>query len=130
MLPHDFIGAQKKKLLAEKAFLEDQLQEIGGAKDINVKDAEDFDVNPPALSKDNEAREDDLEAQEVTTYTNNLAVEDNLERKLADVNEALGKIEAGRYGKCDNCAKDIPPKRLEVLPTARICLDCEQNKAE
>lgn len=130
MLSRDFIAAQKKKLLAEKAFLEDQLQDIGGAKDVNVKDAEDFDVNPPSLSKDTEAREDDLEAQEVTTYTNNLAVEDSLERKLADVNEAIGKIEAGRYGQCNNCSKEIPQARLAALPTARICLDCEQNKAE
>lgn len=130
MLSHDFIGAQKKKLLAEKAFLEDQLQDIGGTKDVNVKDAEDFDVNPPSLSKDTEAREDDLEAQEVTAYANNLAVEDSLERKLADVNEALGKIEAGRYGKCDNCPKEIPQARLAALPAARVCPDCEQNKAE
>lgn len=130
MISSDLIASQKKKLLAEKAFLEDQLQEIGGTKDTNVKDVEDFDVNPPALSKDNEAHEDDLEAQEVTTYTNNLAVEDSLEKKLADVNTALVKIEAGQYGKCENCSKDIPQKRLEALPAAKICLDCEQNKAE
>lgn len=130
MLPQDFIASQKKKLLAEKAFLEDQLLEIGGAKDTKIKNAEDFDVNPPSLSKDTEAREDDLEAQEVTTYTNSLAVEDSLERKLADVNEALVKVDKGQYGKCDNCSKEIPQKRLEALPTARICLECEQNKAE
>ena len=130
MLSQDFIASQKKKLLAEKAFLEDQLQDIGGAKDDNVKDVEDFDLNPPSLSKENEAQEDDLEAQEVTSYSNNLALEDSLEKKLADVNEALTKIEGGKYGHCDNCAKDIPQKRLEALPAARICLDCEQNKAE
>jgi RNA polymerase-binding transcription factor DksA len=131
MLSPEFIASQKKKLLAEKAFLEDQLQEIGGTKDDNVKDVEDFDINPPSLSKDNEAREDDLEAQEVTSYTNNLSVEDSLEKKLADVNVALTRIESGTYGQCDNCGhKEIPQKRLEALPAARICLDCEQNKAE
>ncbi len=130
MLPQEFVTSQKKKLLAEKAFLEDQLQDIGGIKDDNVKDVEDFDLSPPSLSKDTEAQEDDLEAQEVTSYINNLAIEDNLEKKLADVNKALAKIEAGDYGKCDNCAKEIPQKRLEALPAAQICLECDQNKAE
>jgi RNA polymerase-binding transcription factor DksA len=130
MLSKDFIAQQKKKLLAEKAFLEDQLQEIGGKRDINVKDVEDFDVNPPSLSRSNEAREDDLEAQEVTAYTNSLALEDSLEKKLADVNVALGKIENGHYGRCVNCHQEIPRERLEALPTAKICLECEQNKAE
>ena len=50
-------------------------------------------------------------------------------RFLADIDEALARIEDGTYGLCEDCEEPIEPKRLEVFPTARLCLT-HQEEAE
>jgi len=41
-----------------------------------------------------------------------------------EVLEALERINRGAFGRCENCGKDIPPERLDVLPYARHCAAC------
>ena len=38
--------------------------------------------------------------------------------------EALEKIEAGNYGKCENCGAHIPIERLKAYPAAKKSLNC------
>jgi DnaK suppressor protein len=45
------------------------------------------------------------------------------------VREALSRLEAGSYGKCVNCGRELPDERLEARPEAERCVDCQQ-KAE
>jgi len=128
MFDQDFLDKQKKRLLEDKSSIEKTLSERG-KKDQNVKDMEDYDVTPPHLSKKNEPLDLDLEAQEVAGFANRISVEKNLEARLEDINVALRRIEAGKYGKCDNCqGKSIEKERLEALPAARLCLDCEKKQ--
>lgn len=51
---------------------------------------------------------------------------------LNKIDAALGKIEEGTYGECENCGEDIGVKRLEARPVAELCIDCkaEQEKLE
>ena len=49
------------------------------------------------------------------------------ERALADVEDALSRIRQGTYGQCEFCGRPIPPDRLEAIPTARRCVDCERE---
>jgi DnaK suppressor protein len=42
------------------------------------------------------------------------------------IDESLRRIEDEEYGQCQNCEKDINPKRLAAIPWARYCLDCQQ----
>ncbi|MBW2490724.1 MAG: TraR/DksA family transcriptional regulator [Deltaproteobacteria bacterium] len=44
--------------------------------------------------------------------------------EIAEIELALTKMSAGRYGKCELCGKSIPIKRLEVLPATRLCRNC------
>lgn len=46
------------------------------------------------------------------------------EKMLRDISAALKRIDEGDYGICENCDEPINPKRLEVDPTARLCIDC------
>jgi len=48
--------------------------------------------------------------------------------ELCDINLALEKIDAGRFGLCENCSGKISTKRLKALPFARLCMDCKQEE--
>ena len=48
------------------------------------------------------------------------------ERKLIKkIDETIARIDAAEYGYCDNCGVEIGLKRLEVRPTATLCIDCK-----
>ncbi len=48
------------------------------------------------------------------------------ERKLIKkIDETIARIENGDYGYCDSCGVEIGLKRLEVRPTASLCIDCK-----
>ena len=44
--------------------------------------------------------------------------------RLQRIDAALGRIEDGDYGECLECGEPIPPRRLEIDPTATICVPC------
>jgi DnaK suppressor protein len=43
---------------------------------------------------------------------------------VAEVTEALGRVTAGTYGRCEVCGRPIPPGRLAARPTATRCVTC------
>lgn len=47
---------------------------------------------------------------------------------LAQIDDALERIDQEEYGECVECGEEIPEKRLEVLPFARYCVECKQRK--
>ncbi len=48
---------------------------------------------------------------------------------LREVNDALARIEAGTYGRCESCGQEIPPDRLDARPVARLCMACMRASA-
>ncbi|MCH5294341.1 MAG: TraR/DksA family transcriptional regulator [Treponema sp.] len=51
------------------------------------------------------------------------------QNRLTAINNALDRIERGTFGVCPSCGKNIPEARLEAIPYAVMCIDC-QEKAE
>lgn len=98
----------KKQLTAEREQLIEKLK----GNDLSVDDSETPD--PVDLA--------------VRNYSKNvmLAVSENESRQLTEVDEALLRIEDDEYGNCLNCEKAITPKRLQAIPWARYCLDCQE----
>jgi DnaK suppressor protein len=47
-------------------------------------------------------------------------------RLLKDVVSALQKLEQGSFGECERCGESIAEKRLEALPFARYCIECQR----
>lgn len=45
------------------------------------------------------------------------------------VRAALARLDAGSYGQCVDCGRELPDERLEARPEAERCVDCQQ-KAE
>ena len=44
--------------------------------------------------------------------------------RLAQVNAAIDRVAAGRYGVCDRCGQPIDPDRLQARPAAAQCIGC------
>jgi DnaK suppressor protein len=44
---------------------------------------------------------------------------------VADIDQALLRIDEGSYGVCARCGREIPERRLEALPTARYDAECQ-----
>lgn len=49
--------------------------------------------------------------------------------ELSAAKQALARIDSGDYGYCSECGDAIGVARLEVLPEAHLCVDC-QDMAE
>jgi RNA polymerase-binding protein DksA len=64
------------------------------------------------------------------TYERELdyTLEDNEERLLEEIDAALKRIEEGTYGICTNRGEQIPVDRLEALPWATLCIDCQRER--
>ena len=104
--------AQFRKRLVEK---QRQLSEEVGRTALYVKDQEDDSIK-------------DLGDQANTAYTREFFFElgNGDRRLLRDVVSALQKIDDGSFGTCERCSEDIADKRLEALPFARYCIDCQR----
>jgi RNA polymerase-binding protein DksA len=50
-------------------------------------------------------------------------LEGDAREQLRQVDEALARIEAGTYGTCSACGKEIPVERLEAVPWTTLCID-------
>ena len=46
-------------------------------------------------------------------------------RKLADVEEALSRLAAGEFGRCEQCGAQIPDGLLATAPEIRYCARCD-----
>ncbi len=51
----------------------------------------------------------------------------NQRHLLADVEEALRRLQEGTYGRCLTCGQPIPERRLEAMPWAVRDVACEEQ---
>jgi RNA polymerase-binding transcription factor DksA len=51
----------------------------------------------------------------------------NQEETLGEIDEALSRIEQGRFGRCEECGAAIPRPRLNTLPFTRHCVGCARK---
>lgn len=51
-------------------------------------------------------------------------------RLLYWIDDALQTLygEAARFGRCQECDREISMERLEVVPWARLCIDCQRGE--
>jgi RNA polymerase-binding protein DksA len=55
-------------------------------------------------------------------------LEENSNHVLAEIDEALARIENGTYGLCGRCGKPIGEERLEALPWATLCIEDKRRQ--
>ena len=49
---------------------------------------------------------------------------DQAGRQLTEIEAAIGRLEAGEYGRCEQCGQPIAAARLAARPTAATCIRC------
>jgi len=56
-----------------------------------------------------------------------VAVLQTLDRTLRQIDTALARLHAGRYGFCSSCSDPIPLARLRAVPFATLCVPCQER---
>jgi DnaK suppressor protein len=69
-------------------------------------------------------------ASQVFAQQRDLALRDASERRLREVDAALARVAAGTYGRCHACGGPIAEARLEALPWASLCIECQRTAGQ
>lgn len=114
-LKQSFINKMKESLIGQR----NQILEALASRNVEFKEL---------VSKVESGDEIDVASDAVDrNMIDSLGVQDA--NRLQLINNALTRIQQGKYGLCLACGKQIPESRLEALPYAFMCIDC-QTKAE
>ncbi len=55
------------------------------------------------------------------------ALVQSMQRKLESIDRAIKLAHNGTYGICQDCGERIDPARLDILPEASLCLQCQRQ---
>ena len=104
----DLLEAERREAVRRLAGLTGQFDEVVAAsRDTNADDEHDPEGATIAFERSQLA-----------------ALVGQVRERLAEVDAALARLEAGTYGVCEVCGRPIAEARLEVRPTARTCIAC------
>ncbi|CAN5194170.1 hypothetical protein BH09PAT2_BH09PAT2_08390 [soil metagenome] len=107
---------------ATKNKLEQELVDV----EMRIKELHASDpFNDPEYTNDNAAVDTDVREQEA--HQRIQAEIDSMKDQKKDIVIALERIGKGRYGYCKRCNKEIPAKRLELIPETQYCVSCESE---
>jgi len=67
-------------------------------------------------------------AQEATLGQHQETLLGRLAQRSWELAEARERIRGGCYGICAECGARIPPRRLKALPTATLCVACQERR--
>jgi DnaK suppressor protein len=74
----------------------------------------------------------DIADQALDTYSKEFLYSlSNTDREqLLMINEALNRIDESTYGLCLRCGRKIATKRLDAIPWAKYCIECQEKLEE
>ncbi len=115
-LDRDFIESQRRRLV-------DLRDELGGVRDGLEEDERELE------GQGDDFAETDIGdmSQSIFDREMDATVEQQMERRLAEVERALQKMEEGTYGVCDDTGENIPRGRLEAVPEAVRTVEAQQR---
>jgi DnaK suppressor protein len=67
------------------------------------------------------ATEEEEAAAHLHTQFVSARVREGFHREVVAIDAALLRMDAGKYGRCDDCDEPIAIERLKVLPYTRLC---------
>ena len=112
-----FLAAQRSELLARReSYLADAARSTATALELTEDGA-----NQDMADEDGFGEGDTLNVERDRL----LVVVSEAKERVAEIDAALGRVDAGTYGTCESCGKPIPEARLEVVPEATLCVNCK-----
>jgi DnaK suppressor protein len=111
-----------RELAAEEETLTKQIKEVG-VENPSVKG--DFEPTMPNYDQSDNTEDDRI--NEATDLDRNVAMEQQLEKRLKEIRSVREQIANGKYGTCLNCASPISSERLDAIPSAVLCISCAQR---
>lgn len=103
--------AERTRLLAELEEIENRTARTADAE--RATELSSYEDHPADLASETFEREKDL------------AIAESVESLLNQVETAIEKVDRGTYGICDACGRPIKKARLQALPFATLCLECQ-----
>jgi len=61
-------------------------------------------------------------------FTLELRARDRERKLIRKIEKTIARVDADDYGFCDACGIEIGLQRLEVRPTAELCIDCKATE--
>jgi DnaK suppressor protein len=108
------ISAHRERLLHERLQLLLRIAEQRGGL-----------VSRADMAAKHDVRSFDNQAQAFSERDDEFAMNEHETAELGDIEAALGRMDAGSYGQCNDCGVTIAPARLNAYPTAKRCIDCQ-----
>lgn len=110
----------RKKLNVEKDRVYGLLQQMEENETINSNSA----MSRELSAYDNHPADT---ATEMFDKERGLAFKGNEMTIIKKIDDALASIDDGTYGTCKMCGKNIKPERLEFIPYAQFCVECQKE---
>lgn len=107
------LEAERRRLVALKERQAD-MSGLDESQGDAAGDLADYDQHPGDVGTDTFERSKDM------------AVEDQLDASIDDIDDALRRLDEGDYGVCEVCGRRIEEERLEARPESRFCLEHQQ----
>lgn len=118
-----FVGRMRRRL-------EEQRRRVSGQRtrmrQTGLEDAETGGIGELSLYDQHPA---DL-GSELAARQTDIGLMDNMDRLLEQIERALKRIDEGTYGTCERCGRPIPRERLEALPHASTCVECQEREEQ
>ena len=114
-------AAKYKKILIEKR--EDILKEINHIARENLRSQKDASGDLSGYSFHMADMASDSYDRELS-----LNIASGEQEVIYEIDDALKRIDEGKYGRCLSCDKKIPAKRLTALPYAKYCIKCQSKE--
>ncbi|MCA1712672.1 MAG: TraR/DksA C4-type zinc finger protein, partial [Actinobacteria bacterium] len=114
----------RAELNAVRKELDEQAKELRG----EIDDAEEVQAT---LKRDasSEGSGDEADAGSKTfEREHEMSLANNSRDLLVQVERALARLDAGTYGRCENCGDPIPKARLQAFPRATLCVSCKTRE--
>lgn len=103
----ELLEGERDRLLEVRRGLEaDELDERGLGGELSSLDQHQADIGSEVFEREKER-----------------SVLHQVDADLAEVSDALLRLDSGVYGKCQTCGMPIPDQRLDAVPATRLCAD-------
>jgi DnaK suppressor protein len=109
---------RRQQLTRYRETLEQQLAELVGHGESTVHEM---------VSGGDELPDPNDRASRESERNQELRMRDRDRKLIAKVQEAIARIDAGTFGRCEACGAAISAARLRARPVTTLCIDCKRE---